>query len=294
MGSPLGSITKNKSKILVVEDDQYFLSMVCEMLTDINCIPVACSTPQDSLDFSSKEHFDLFLVDAMLPNYPEMSGIGDLEARGGFQTGVALLRKLQDRFKGTPAILFTGGPNADIRRWCHESGVEYMLKPISRNDLREAVERLIGKKIKHRSPTSFIVHGRDNAAVRALTTLLKDNLGFEEPIVLREQAGKGKTLIESLESFEYNVDVVFVLLTPDDKVCLVEDEEDVKRCARQNVIFELGLFYGFLGRKSGRVILLHRGPIDLPSDIQGIKFVDIGQSKENIERALRKELSEWL
>ena len=38
--------------------------------------------------------------------------------------------------------------------------------------------------------------------------------------------------------------------------------------ARQNVIFEMGLFYGLVGRQN--VIALDKGVKDLPSDIGGV------------------------
>ena len=59
---------------------------------------------------------------------------------------------------------------------------------------------------------------------------------------------------------------------------------------RQNVIFEMGFFLAHLGRKSGRVILLHKGPIDLPSDISGVVYVDISHGIEAAGEAIRREV----
>jgi len=38
--------------------------------------------------------------------------------------------------------------------------------------------------------------------------------------------------------------------------------------ARQNVIMELGWFMARLGRK--RVVILHQGEVEIPSDISGV------------------------
>ncbi len=294
MGRPVSQRILPANRILVVEDDRFFRYLICETLRDLGYEVVECSTAQEAILAAQQENPAVFLVDAMLPNYPDDSGIEDLEARGGFQTGVALLRRLREGFKQIPAILMTGHPNSEIQRWCQESDVVYMVKPIERNTMREVLEQLTGKKSKKRSPVTFIVHGQDQSAVDELRNLIKGKLRFTEPLVLRKQPGRGRTIIESLESFRHVVDVVFVLLTPDDKFCDNKDDDNVKRCARQNVIFELGLFYGYLGRISGRVILLHRGPIDLPSDIQGIKWVDISEGVTLAEKAIRRELFEWL
>ena len=283
--------TLSRISVLVVEDDELFRHLMCETLDDLGCEAVGCSTVQEAFAAARREKFALFIVDAMLPNSPDATGIGSVEARGGLQTGVALLRRLGTEFKGIPAIVMTGYPNAEVQLWCRESGVVYMLKPIERSVLRQTLEELTGSKGRKRKPIVFIVHGQDQTALDELTSMLKVKFAVEKPIILRDQPGKGRTLIESLESFQHMVDIVFVLLTPDDKLCASGDSDDVKRCARQNVIFELGLFYGYLGRLSGRVVLLHRGGIDLPSDIQGIKWVDISKGVQSAESDIRSGLS---
>ena len=41
--------------------------------------------------------------------------------------------------------------------------------------------------------------------------------------------------------------------------------------ARQNVIFEHGYFIGKLGRN--RVVALHQGNVELPSDLEGVLYI---------------------
>jgi len=86
------------------------------------------------------------------------------------------------------------------------------------------------------------------------------------------------------------VDFVFVILTPDDLVVGPDSSDDEKRRARQNVIFEMGFFYGQLGRDSGRVIVLYDGPVELPSDIQGIIWVDVSSGIEAAGEKIRREI----
>lgn len=45
---------------------------------------------------------------------------------------------------------------------------------------------------------------------------LQNDLGFPEPVVLSERPSFGKTIIEKFEHYARNVDVTFVLFTPDD------------------------------------------------------------------------------
>jgi len=109
----------------------------------------------------------------------------------------------------------------------------------------------------------FIVHGHDGEAREAVARFIeKMDL---EPIILHEQANKGRTVIEKVEA---NGDVGFaiVLLTPDDEGRVLGGELEPR--ARQNVLLELGYFLGRLGRE--RVCTLKRGDVEIPSDFAGV------------------------
>lgn len=115
----------------------------------------------------------------------------------------------------------------------------------------------------------FVVHGHDGEAKEAVARFL-ERLDLQ-PIILHEQANKGQTLIEK---FEANSDVAFavVLLTPDDEGRAVEPGgQPLHPRARQNVILELGFFFGKLSR--ARVCGLYRAGVELPSDMAGIVYI---------------------
>jgi predicted nucleotide-binding protein len=83
-------------------------------------------------------------------------------------------------------------------------------------------------------------------------------------------------------------------MTPDDQTLTADRNDDEKRRARQNVILELGFFLGSLGRQSGRVFLLHKGPLELPSDLNGVVYVDITNGIDAAGEQIRKELEHVL
>jgi len=128
----------------------------------------------------------------------------------------------------------------------------------------------------------FIVHGHDNEMKEAVARFVQQ-LGLE-PIILHERSSKGMTLIEKLEHY---ADVAFavVLLSPDDVGTAVSGGAPAAR-ARQNVVFELGYFYGRLKRE--RVCTLRRGPVELHSDISGVVWTDWGGDwRTELARELR-------
>lgn len=128
----------------------------------------------------------------------------------------------------------------------------------------------------------FVVHGRDDAAKTELEVFLQE-LGLE-PIVLHRRPDEGRTLIEKFEHLS-NVGFAVVLLTPDDSTISNGVEE---RRARQNVVFELGFFYGRLGRN--RVCCVYKKGTALPTDISGIVYKEFQSSISEVKYELLREL----
>lgn len=119
----------------------------------------------------------------------------------------------------------------------------------------------------------FIVHGHDEGACEATARFIeKLNLS---PIILHEQVNGGRTIFEKLEHHS-DVNFAVVLLTPDDVGGSATEKGSLNPRARQNVILELGYFVGKLGR--AHVCALHKGPIELPSDIVGVVYVDMDKA----------------
>ena len=116
----------------------------------------------------------------------------------------------------------------------------------------------------------FVVHGHDGEAKETVARFL-EKLELE-PIILHEQPSQGRTVIEKFETSSSDVAFAVVLLTPDDLGCAASASPEFRARARQNVILELGYFLGRLGRT--RVCALHRGGVELPSDFQGVVYVE--------------------
>jgi predicted nucleotide-binding protein len=110
----------------------------------------------------------------------------------------------------------------------------------------------------------FIVHGHDGEAREAVARFL-EKINFEA-IILHEQASRGRTVIEKVESHS-DVGFAVILLTPDD-VGGAKDATSFEPRVRQNVLLELGYFIGKLGRD--RVLALKRGTMEIPSDFAGV------------------------
>lgn len=152
------------------------------------------------------------------------------------------------------------------------------------------------KTVKNLSKNVFIVHGRDHEPMKELKTMLLE-FGLN-PIVLHEQPGGSRTIVERLEKYS-DVGYAFVILTPDDlggrfkgkiRALGANVLEDSRPRARQNVILEFGYFIGLLGRD--KVCCLYKGEIELPSDMQGIVYISFDNSIEETRPRIVRELLE--
>jgi len=149
--------------------------------------------------------------------------------------------------------------------------------------------------------TVFIVHGRDDKQALVLQKHLRDDLHVDAKMFedFKEQS-KSRTIIEQLEYIRKNAGYAFIVVMPDDLGILREDFENsqkklfigkkrievkevcsmleaLKTRARQNVVFEFGLFMGALGRNNV-CCLLQDGTQERPSDIEGIIYTDFNKS----------------
>src|SRR5207248_419877 len=119
-----------------------------------------------------------------------------------------------------------------------------------------------------------VVHGRSKPSrEKAVAALKKARI---EPVVLLQQPNLGRTVIEKFEAVADTCDTAVVVWSPDDFGGL--QSSGLKKLsqsrARQNVVFELGYFYGAIRRRSGSVVVLEFGDTELPSDIAGVVRID--------------------
>lgn len=120
----------------------------------------------------------------------------------------------------------------------------------------------------------FIVHGRDDEAKITVARFV-ENLGIETTI-LHEQANRGQTIPEKFEEHAGDADFAIILLTPDDVGASKDETDNLTPRARQNVVLELGYFWGKLGRE--HMCVLYKEGVELPSDIHGILYIPMDNS----------------
>jgi CheY-like chemotaxis protein len=275
-------------RILFVDDDSLALKQLSTTVRDAGYLVDGASGVPQALTLASRNRYDLVILDVMMP----ATGLDQIEAKGGFEAGVALARRLIAAAPETKVVGVSQAPARDVRRWFSQNAHGFWDKAEllwSSDLLVRRVHGVFHQAERIAGLRSFIVHGHDHETLNVVRTYLVNEFGMPEPTVLTEVAWRGRTLIEKFEQVADSVDVVFVLMTPDDFV-LSEDEQRVGQ-ARPNVLLELGYFLGRTARLRGHVIILTRGPVGIPTDLSGVGYIDITNGITAAAPELRRELT---
>ena len=281
-------------KILWVDDDLYYVQRYIPILEAEGYEIITASTLSEAKELIDSDELGAVVTDVMLPpgDQPDF-----VKTQGGLISGIVLSGWIRKKYPELPVVGLSAKDDEQTAYWFKKYGAGFMSKYQQHHD-SEAFIRFIKNTVEGH-PTSknlkiFIVHGHDTATKFELKNYIQNTLKLGEPIILQERASGGLTIIEKFEKEASDADVVFVLITPDDTVYDNANPPNVKKRARQNVILELGYFLAKLQRKSGRVIVLYKGDVELPSDIAGLIFIDITDGVESAGEEIRRELFQLL
>lgn len=118
----------DRAKILVVDDEVEFCSLLQEFFKDRYTIQIAYDG-QEALRQIREFQPDCLLLDILMPNLD----------------GKAVLKSLKDSGSDTKVLVVTGSRILTTVQECLELGAtDYILKPIDLNDLESKIESALG------------------------------------------------------------------------------------------------------------------------------------------------------
>ena len=115
---------------------------------------------------------------------------------------------------------------------------------------------------------------------------LQELLSGEFSVVVWNQGtvfGLGTSTLEALEAAVLEFHHAVFVFTADDQLTI---RGELKPVARDNVLFELGMFIGKLGRKKAFVVHPGNKGVSLPSDLAGITTAPYDPKERNLAAAL--------
>lgn len=133
----------------------------------------------------------------------------------------------------------------------------------------------------------FIVHGHNHTVRDQVDLYLTKELGLRT-VVMEAGPMRGMTMAEKFETAAKSALFAVFILTADD---VLSKEAGSVRRVRQNVLLEIGYFWGLLGRRDRVAFLVENHPdMELPTDIQGIGWIPITSDLAATKTKLREEL----
>jgi two-component system copper resistance phosphate regulon response regulator CusR len=115
-------------RILVVEDEEKLRAILQRGLRGEGFAVDAAESAQSGLDFIKSFHYDLAILDLLLPD----------------GSGVTLLKQLRDRNKTLPVLILTARSDIESKTLSFRSGADdYLTKPFSMAELTLRVQALL-------------------------------------------------------------------------------------------------------------------------------------------------------
>jgi CRP/FNR family transcriptional regulator, cyclic AMP receptor protein len=131
-----------------------------------------------------------------------------------------------------------------------------------------------GSRIRDRNTDPEVFIGSSTESVKAATAIARALK--PDPIRIHHWKkgvfGASEGTIESLEKLLPRCDFAILILTADDKI-QVRKNQNV--APRDNVIFELGLFMGAIGRNRTFMLVESHKNLRLPPDLQGVTYLPL-------------------
>ena len=118
--------------ILVVEDDAEVATFLVLGLREAGHVVEYSGNGADGLALASRKHFDVMILDRMLP---------------GGTDGATILTTLREKGVDTPALFLSGlGELSDWVQGLQAGGNDYLVKPVSMRELLPRIEALYRQK----------------------------------------------------------------------------------------------------------------------------------------------------
>jgi predicted nucleotide-binding protein len=290
--------TKRRQKaLLYLEDDEFTLNARASELEALSGWEIVrCIDSDTALKVIDQRLTSLtgILLDVRCDPGERLS---NQDTHGGYRTGICIAQYVRKLDSEKPILAVTALPRWEdpyVHDWFYKQRKMSLVSSMERSEeIIAQFLRLTGQDSRTARVKVFIVHGHNKEVLLELKDFIQNSLGLGEPTILAEKPSKGLTIIEKFEIYAQDADLVFVLVTKDDIVTSTKAGEKRLR-PRQNVVFELGYFMGVLKRRSGRIIVLVEGDVELPSDISGMVYLDISGGIRSIGEDIRKEVADLL
>ncbi len=179
-----------KENILIVDDDVNILELIQRHLHDLNYHSFKAISVKEAIQILKDTQIDLLITDLKMPDVD------------GFQ----LIKYVTEHFPELPKLVVTGYPSLHDAVDVMKSGaVDYLVKPFTKEELKEAVVKSFSQKVKtnatqntvlnkanQQSYGELIGNSKDLKKVTEIIERVKDN---KATVFIQGESGTGKELV---------------------------------------------------------------------------------------------------
>jgi DNA-binding NtrC family response regulator len=121
----------DKTKILIVDDDEVVRWSYLRSLESISCNVAAASDGEEALQTMEQNAFDVVLLDMRMPG----------------QDGLSVLRTIKQKWPESEVVIITGYPTVDNAKEAVRLGAyDYVAKPVGPQDVINVTDAAITRK----------------------------------------------------------------------------------------------------------------------------------------------------
>ncbi|MDY7041077.1 MAG: response regulator [Chloroflexota bacterium] len=129
----------SQHKILIIDDDDTYRSVINDVLTESGYLVVEARSGMDGLEQARKEVPDVILLDIMMP------------VMDGYQTCRELRRNPSTR--GIPIVMLTALTDSEAQFKSKEAGADdYIAKPYPPREMKNRIDRQLRRRALQRKP----------------------------------------------------------------------------------------------------------------------------------------------
>lgn len=296
----LGEYMKLEYKILVCDDNDVYLNQFLDEINKANSLNKEYylkvyigKTRSECMALIRENTYDIIILDVCIKSESsQIKTYSDIirSSTGVEYYGVDLYKLIPEHNPTAKVFVVSNLPIMELKSHFNYADLNYFCKSKDR-------EKQVVRYIKNYFDTGkerifnnvFIVYGHNQAMRSSVENHIK-SLGLNSIDLFNQSPGGLYTVYDALSECANTAECAIILLSADDIIINTENLQ-MKYRARQNVIFEMGLFAGHLGRDKVIVLYQKHDQFELPSDVNGVFYIEYNDSdswKDNINKSLKK------
>lgn len=185
---------KERPSVLLVDDSRDMLELLRRYMNNMGLTPFTTNNVVDAIDVLEQGPVDLVITDLNMPDVH----------------GTQLVRYVAQHFPKIPILVLTGYPEVQVAVDVMKLGVvEFLVKPVTQDELRSAVEKALGNATKRfEEPPSAVqeltgIIGRSQA-MQDVFRVIERTRNNQATVLVTGESGTGKEVVA--RAIHYNSD----------------------------------------------------------------------------------------